>query len=120
MKRGGGGERGGWVGMMELWLKKSCGVIDPKVWDEADRPDSSLHEGLRCGTNIRRPTSRFANQRRARMQWPAGRTLPAHPVSVVSVDFVRTEFLLRLRGLVRTSIMILGKTGPVLRDRQEI
>jgi hypothetical protein len=44
MKRGGGGERSGWVGVMELWLKKSGGVMDTKVWDEADRPDSRLHE----------------------------------------------------------------------------
>jgi hypothetical protein len=44
MKRGGGGERSGWVGAMELWLKKSGGVMDTKVWDEPDRPDSRLHE----------------------------------------------------------------------------
>ena len=31
MKRGGGGERSEWVRVMELWLKKSGGVMDPKV-----------------------------------------------------------------------------------------
>ena len=29
---------------MELWLKKSSGVIDPKVCDEVNRPGSRLHD----------------------------------------------------------------------------